>query len=134
MLILWGDAGAGKSTDAREFDSDRFHKPRNRWWDGYFGQRTVIIDDFYGWLPIDELLRMVDRAPYRVEFKGGSVEFLSKWLIITSNHHWTEWWPNSLRGPLVDAFARRIHGILRYTGQYPDNSVELIKDKFQTIF
>jgi energy-coupling factor transporter ATP-binding protein EcfA2 len=64
---------------------DLYNKTRGKWWDGYMQQRTVIIDEFYGWLKYDELLRMCDRYGYRVPVKGGFTEFTSRNIIITAN-------------------------------------------------
>ena len=37
------------------------------WWDEYEGQPCVIINDFYGWIRYDDLLRLLDRSlPYFV--------------------------------------------------------------------
>lgn len=38
-----------------------YYKPRGELWDGYHQQPSVIIDDFYGWLKYDELLKISDR-------------------------------------------------------------------------
>ena len=48
-------------------------------------QTSVIIDDFYGWIKYDELLKICDRYPHKVPIKGGYEEFTSKHIFITSN-------------------------------------------------
>ena len=45
----------------------------------------AIIDDFYGWLKYDELLKMMIRYPYQVPVKGSYIKFASKHIVITSN-------------------------------------------------
>lgn len=84
----WGETGTGKSKTAKE-EAEKigsiYYKPRGEWWDGYEQQDCVIIDDFYGWLPYDELLRICDRYPHRVPVKGGYEIFNSKHIFITSN-------------------------------------------------
>ena len=56
----------------------------NKWWDGYIGQSVVIIDDFRpDNFPFDDLLRLCDKYPYRVEAKGSSFEFVAKRVYIT---------------------------------------------------
>lgn len=86
-----------------------YYKPHGKWWQRYDGEHTVIMDDFYGWVPYDEMLRIMDRYPHKVETKGGYKEFLSKQLIITSNLHPCEWyntkWYNHRK---QEAFERRI--------------------------
>lgn len=32
----------------------------------------MVIDDFYGWIPYDEMLRVMDRYPHKVPIKGAS--------------------------------------------------------------
>lgn len=122
LHILWGEPGTGKSrtalAEASAGAASVYYLPRgnggNVWWDGYEGQDCVIIDDFYGWLRWDTLLRLADRYPLRVEVKGGSTPFLSKRIYITSNKHWTGWY-NFAGGRGMDpaALQRRITSIRR---------------------
>lgn len=86
--FFYGATGTGKSRTAnREAKAigSVYYKPRGEWWDGYEQQDCVILDDFYGWLPYDELLRLCDRYPHRVPVKGGYEIFNSKHIFITSN-------------------------------------------------
>jgi len=58
-----------------------------RWFDGYDGQATVIFDDFRTkQCKFDFLLRLTDRFQFRVEFKGGFVDWRPKNIFITSPH------------------------------------------------
>jgi len=84
------------------------------WWDGYEGQHTVIIDEFYSWLRYDFFLRLTDRYPLQVETKGGSVQFVSRRIVFTSNTQPTEWYPN-----IQDraAFNRRIGAVFAFPDQ-----------------
>lgn len=57
-----------------------------RWFDGYDGQFTAIIDDFRSkQVQFSFLLRLLDRYPMTVEFKGGHVNWAPKLIFITSN-------------------------------------------------
>lgn len=95
-IVYYGDAGSGKSRTAKEVAEARgykiYYKPRGNWWDNYKGEEAVIIDDFYGWLSYDEMLRILDRYPLQIPIKGGYVEFVGKLVIITSNRSVREWW------------------------------------------
>lgn len=71
----WGPSGTGKTyTAEQESLGDYWISLHSlRWWDGYTGQKYVIIDDMRGdFCTFHEFLRIIDRYPYRVEFKGGS--------------------------------------------------------------
>jgi len=109
--IFWGASGTGKTRRAVEENPGAYilTKPRDKnsvWWQNYHGEKTVIIDEFYGWIPYDMLLRVLDRYPVEVEFKGGSTQLAATHFVITSNKMWQEWYPN-----IEDqtALRRRIH-------------------------
>lgn len=100
ITVLWGQSGTGKSVGARAMahpdDDDVFWLTQpnsNRvWWDGYDGQKTVVIDEFYGWIPYSQLLRMLDYGPMRVETKGGSEPLCATNFIFTSNTPPQDWY------------------------------------------
>lgn len=56
-----------------------------RWFDGYDGQSVAIFDDFRAKhvTSFAILLRLLDRYPYRVEFKGGFVNWVPKFIFIS---------------------------------------------------
>lgn len=111
ITILWGPSGTGKTRESVEKNPGAYivSKPaggdKKVWWDGYRGQSTVIIDEFYGWIPYDLLLRILDRYPLRVEYKGGSTHLSATNFWITSNKPWEEWYPNI---DDISALRRRI--------------------------
>lgn len=100
LLFFYGPPGTGKTTGAIAL-ADGLADGRGVywltcggggdsskvWWDGYQQQAVVVIDEYYGQLPFSFLLRLCDRAPLRVEYKGGSIDFNSKYIIIISNSH-----------------------------------------------
>ncbi len=99
VRVYYGPPGSGKSRRAlSEAGTDSYWLVRPRttgggvWWDGYSGQPTVVIDEFYGWLTRDFLQRLVDRYPLMIETKGGALSFTSKLIIITSNLHPKQWY------------------------------------------
>ncbi|AIF76266.1 Rep [Bat associated cyclovirus 13] len=96
LRIYWGPPGSGKSRraleEANSLGSSVYYKPRGLWWDGYEQQDSVIIDDFYGWIKYDELLKICDRYPYKVQVKGSFQEFTSKYIFITSNTDIYSWY------------------------------------------
>lgn len=86
VLWFYGATGTGKSREAFSYD-DVYAKDMSdgKWFDGYTGQETVIFDDMRkDTFKYHELLRLLDRYELRVQYKGGSVHFNSKRIIITS--------------------------------------------------
>ena len=109
--MLIGEPGTGKSKTAAEIAADGsvYYKPRGEWWDGYEQQNTVIIDDYYGWLKYDEILKICDRYPYSVPIKGGYEQFNSKRIIFTSNEPIEKWYKGDWFGDTqLKALKRRI--------------------------
>lgn len=104
--IAYGPTGTGKSKWAMETYPNAYWKQRSKWWDGYFKHETVVIDEFYGWLPFDLLLRLLDRYPLLVETKGGQVQFVAKTIVITSNTPPNKWYDECRC--YFEALARRI--------------------------
>lgn len=86
---LWGQTGVGKTREAvRIAGSDTYwwNLSDKGWQDGYTGQYGCIIDDFRGSIPYDELLRMLDRYPYRVSRRGRMpAPFMARVIVITSS-------------------------------------------------
>jgi len=118
VIILWGPPGSGKSRTAYDTHGvdNVYKKMIGKWWDDYNGEEVVLIDDFdpfdmyditYGFY-----LQLLDRYPMRVECKGGSYEFCSKTIYITSNHDPNDWFTERSNR---DAFFRRVKEI-RYIG------------------
>lgn len=110
VRVYYGRAGVGKSRRATyEAGADAYRKPLGEWWDGYDGVSNVIIDDYYGWLRFDELLRCLDRYPHRVPIKGGFVNFAPRLLIITSNVEPRGWYDSERINDLrFEALVRRL--------------------------
>lgn len=105
VCVYQGPTGTGKSRFAMESFPGAYWKQRSQWWDGYSGQDVVIIDEFYGWLPFDTLLRICDRYPLLVETKGGQVQFQAKTVVITSNALPQSWY----KSVYFPSFVRRVN-------------------------
>jgi len=88
-IWYYGETCGGKSHNAYEnFDPATHYvwKDDNGWQDGYAGQETVVIDDFRGGIPYNELLRIVDKWPYTLRRRNREpVPFLAKTVIVTSS-------------------------------------------------
>jgi len=95
--ILWitGPSGSGKSRHAHEHHPDAYYKSPGKWWCGYQGEDTVVLDDYRAdWCTYGVLLRWADRYPCLIETKGGTIPLLCKLIIITTCKTPQETFPN----------------------------------------
>ena len=120
VIVLWGDSGSGKSRYAYEHYPNLYSKPPGKWWDGYTGQTTILLDDYYGYIPYGELLNVLDRYPYRAEVKCGYVNAQWDTVIITSNKPPELWYKDY---GLTPALKRRISKIFFYSIDAPPQEV-----------
>lgn len=85
---FWGPTGTGKTRTAFELcgENEPWVSGKDlQWWDGYDAHENVIIDEFRGdFCKFHELLKILDRYPYRVMNKGGSRQLLATTIYITS--------------------------------------------------
>lgn len=96
VVVYWGPTGVGKSRRAWELAGvDAYPKdPNTKFWDGYRGHKTVVIDEFRGVINISNILRWFDRYPVLVEIKGSATVFSAETIYVTSNLHPRDWYPD----------------------------------------
>jgi len=116
VIVLYGATGVGKTYCAvNYFGREDYHlqecpssKDSRFWFDGYQGQRTLILDDFSGeFCNYRYLLRVLDKYKLKVEIKGSFSWALWTTVVITTNLHPSAWYPNENSAPL----QRRINEI-----------------------
>lgn len=121
VIVLYGATGTGKTRFAIESCPPeeslfKLDVANNLWWDGYSGESTLVLDDFYGWIKYGLLLNVLDGYPLRLEVKGGFTRAAWTRVIVTSNKHPRDWYKDP-QGELVNgvpaALARRITSIYR---------------------
>jgi len=91
VILLVGAPGTGKSRWAYDNYPELYSKPEGQWFDGYTGQDTLLLDDYYGDIPYSQLLKVLDRYPLQVPIKGGYIHAQWNTVIITSNKPITQW-------------------------------------------
>lgn len=122
VFVFVGGTGLGKSRRAwTEAGWDAYPKdPNTKFWDGYRGQKHVVMDEFRGKIDISNILRWTDRYPVSVETKGSGCVFCASKLWITSNLHPSLWYPD-LDAETKDALMRRLT-IIEFTEEWQPES------------
>ena len=93
----YGPSGGGKSVKARQEFPDPYDKNCNKWWCGYEGQDSVLLDDFDKVHHVlgHHLKRWADHYPFQAEVKGGSKKIRPLHIVVTSNWSPSEIWQDS---------------------------------------
>lgn len=105
---IFGPPGSGKTHAARnDYGDSVFIKAQNKWFDGYAGEKVIVLDDFdkQGVCLGHYLKIWTDKWSCRGEVKGGTINLVHEKFIITSNYLPSELWPDD--SVLVDAIVRR---------------------------
>lgn len=105
-LWIWGESGCGKTRAVLSRYPDCFIKPRNQWWDGYQGEKIVLVDDvdIFDKALGGKFKHWADFAPFIAEIKGGSMRIRPERLIITSQYPMDRIWDDR---ETLDALGRR---------------------------
>jgi len=122
--VYYGPTRSGKTSkairDGGGFRQCFILKPPRKggdiWWDGYDGQKTIILDDFYGWIRIYDMLNILDNYPRQIEVKCGMTVMAWDNVIITSNKAPISWYPKLMtdeNSPILDALLARIREVWR---------------------
>lgn len=114
IIWVYGESGSGKTKYIREQTKgeDIYWKDATKWWCGYDKHETTVMDDFRaGNMKMNELLKLIDRYPHRVEVKGGFRQMLSKKMYISTICHPKDVY--NLPDEPIQQLLRRIDKIVR---------------------
>lgn len=123
--IYWvhGPTGCGKSRWCYDQSPGAYWKATDHfWWDGYDGVSDVIIDDYRAdFCKFHVLLNLLDRYPYQVQVKGGTLQFNARVVYITCPSHPTVMWASRTAEDLNQLLRRITH--IKYMGDEPEAMV-----------
>jgi len=106
-IWIYGPPGTGKSHAARHIDPNSYLKPQSKWFDGYNGQDTIILDDLDTHVLGHYLKIWADKYACTGETKGGTIHLQHKLFIVTSNYHPSELWKDDEH--MLGAIERRFN-------------------------
>lgn len=117
-IVYYGEPGTGKSRKAHTENPDAYVLCEGNngsiWFDGYNGEKTLIIDEFTDtWIPYTLFLRMLDPYKLRLQKKGSSCYANWNKIIITTNVHPNNWY--LYKREAMNVITRRLHEIYKFT-------------------
>ncbi len=125
VIWLWGSTGVGKSHLAHRLcrSYEFYPKDTSTWWDLYEGEQLIWIDELRSEsdLSFQYLLRVLDKYPFPVQYKGGYSYLTANIFIITTLYSVEDSYTSV--GEDVTQLVRRVH-----------HQVEITADNRETVF
>ena len=112
VCLYIGPSGTGKTSMALALGGRKqgicyTKDPNTKYWDGYLGHSSVVIDEYRGAISISHLLRWLDPHPLILECKFGAMAANYEKVAITTNLDPRNWYP-ALDGYTLHALLRRM--------------------------
>lgn len=128
VTVCFGEPGTGKTRMAMDSPSV-FKKPvGDKWFDGYDGEKRLVLDEFNAYLSWSVLLQVLDVYALKVEVKGGFVNACWTEVWLTTNKH-PKLWYDGTKHPFA-ALARRVTrwGVFTKTADMVDDSGRIVAE------
>jgi hypothetical protein len=120
VIVLWGPTGCGKTACAMRdphFKRGEGYRTTvssngNVWWEGYFNQKVILIDEYRCCFPYSKLLELLDGYPVEVTSRYGQMPLLARTIYITTDRHpstWYDWDRVGAYGQLERRFSAIKH-------------------------
>lgn len=96
LIFFVGPTGSGKSHRAHTEYPGAYIRENDgtKWWDGYRGQKVIIIDEFKSWLPYAQMLKLCCDMPMSLPRRGiQNTPCKATTIVFTSIDHPKCWWP-----------------------------------------
>lgn len=120
--VYWGATGTGKTHKVMTENQNVFSWNANAMrgsWTGYDGQKTLLIDEFYGQVKVSDMLKILDGWKNQVHVNYSYTYLNFDKIFITSNKHPEDWysgWEN-IPVEVKKAFFDRLGEITEFTGE-----------------
>ncbi len=87
-IHIHGETGLGKTRTAMSYSDDTYKIQGNalKWWDGYDGEKNLVIDEYDNQIECTELLGILDGYELRLPIKGSFTYANWETVVITSNY------------------------------------------------
>ncbi len=106
-----GSTGTGKTRACYSDGTFMIHGDSLEWWDGYEGEKTLLIDEYSNQVSLTKLLGLLDGYQMRLPIKGGFTYAMWNKVKITTNldsiHEKAKW-------EHLQALDRRINLVVNY--------------------
>jgi len=118
VIVLIGETRSGKTRYVYDTEGMENVYPISTygdkiWFDGYDGEKVLLLDDFYGGIKYGILLNLLDIYPLRLDIKGCSTWARWEKVYITSNAHPRMWYKNLENTKALFARFTKIYNVLQ---------------------
>lgn len=139
--LICGETGMQKTTSILNKYGDEnvfiYDFGKVEWWDGYEGEKIIILDDYDNQFPLTRLLRITDKIKVKLPTKGGFTYANFNKIYITTNCTLDEIHPNAKPKHRQALFESRIHNIINLydttTDEYDRRLKIKIKNKTKSV-